>query len=234
MQDLGDKKKAGKGKLPHAEFAHRLQLACEDNPHCPPPNYGRLSWFVDRFAEFNKSVTTETVRRWLAGEARPRTDKMTLLAKILKTDEAWLSVGGPKVDPKERRRAHSREASGPVNLVAGAMQVAGSTPAFPDDENGDPGVNLQAVIRGAFYRLHVTMGAIKDSELRFNVQADALKEDILVIGVVVREGLMIEFYEVEPEVLREAKPHAGVVRVSVPDDAEHPGLRRITDFSVRL
>lgn len=226
--------KRGPKKVPHVEFSRRLQLACENNPHCPPPHYGRLGWFVDQFQKrFDQKVTTETVRRWLSGEARPRPRMLSMLAAILTEDEAWLSVGGASEVPKDRRKAHSRRTSGAVNVVAGLMQIAGAAPAFPEESEGEPGVNLQGVIRGAMYNFHVALGRVEEGELRFNLPVE-VTENVIPLGVIVREGMGVEVYEIEPSALDDAKAHAGVIPVSVPDDSEHASLRRITDFSVRL
>lgn len=225
----------GSGKnIHHAEFARRLQLACENNTQCPPQHYGRLGWFVDQFEKrFGKKVTTETVRRWLSGEARPRPRTLSMLSSILRADEAWLSVGGATEVPKDRRKAFSRQASGTVNVVAGLMQIAGAAPAFPEDDKADTGANLHGVICGTMYNFHVVPGRVEGGELRFDVPVE-VTVNVIPLGVVVREGLGVEVYKIEPSALDDAKAHAGIIPVSVPDDRDRSGLRRITDFSVSL
>ncbi|TGW07270.1 XRE family transcriptional regulator, partial [Mesorhizobium sp. M2D.F.Ca.ET.145.01.1.1] len=70
-----------------------MEQACDGNPDVPPLNHGRLGWFVDRLEQHKVQVAKETVRKWFAGETRPRHPAMKALAQILKIDEGWLSAG---------------------------------------------------------------------------------------------------------------------------------------------
>jgi hypothetical protein len=38
-------------------------------------------------------VTVESIRKWLAGETRPREDKAEKLGKVLDIDPVWLRIG---------------------------------------------------------------------------------------------------------------------------------------------
>jgi hypothetical protein len=58
-------------------FSNRLNSACDSNSHVPAYNYGRPSWIREHMAsDMGVEVSTETVRKWFAGESRPRPDKM--------------------------------------------------------------------------------------------------------------------------------------------------------------
>jgi transcriptional regulator with XRE-family HTH domain len=52
---------------------------------------------IRELAHQNVNVSNETIRKWLAGEAVPRRDKMAALAKTLKVDETWLAMGAQPV-----------------------------------------------------------------------------------------------------------------------------------------
>jgi hypothetical protein len=89
----------------HAEFRQRLEQACDGATQVPPPNYGRLTWFAEQFkTRFDQDIASESVRKWFAGENKPRDLTMTRLAEILGVDAAWLSLGAaPQMSAKEQR-----------------------------------------------------------------------------------------------------------------------------------
>ncbi len=73
-------------------FARRLDKALSSHPRSPV-GYGRNTWLLRELTHQNVNVSNETIRKWLAGEAMPRRDKMTALAKTLRVDETWLAMG---------------------------------------------------------------------------------------------------------------------------------------------
>lgn len=76
------------------EFARRLDSACDASGLCPPLHKGRLTWVQHELKRhFKEEVSVETVRKWFAGEAKPRQDKVAKLAKLLQVDVSWLSLG---------------------------------------------------------------------------------------------------------------------------------------------
>lgn len=90
---LGGKSMAGprQGTREKA-FARRLDKALTAHPRSPAA-YGRNTWLLRELAHQNINVSNETIRKWLAGEAMPRRDKMAALAKTLRVDETWLAMG---------------------------------------------------------------------------------------------------------------------------------------------
>jgi transcriptional regulator with XRE-family HTH domain len=119
-----------------AGYAQRLALACDRSDQCPPLHQGRLVWVVAQLQErFGLDVTTETVRKWMHGEAKPRLDKNSKLAELLGVDPVWLYQGiDPNLSPREKK-ARNAMADGAVNLIAGFIQMDGGAVAFPE-ENG--------------------------------------------------------------------------------------------------
>jgi transcriptional regulator with XRE-family HTH domain len=224
-----------KDKVTHPEFAYRLGVACETHPHCPPPNHGRLGWIRDQLkVRFEQSVTNESVRRWLAGEARPRVGTLAHLAEILQVEEAWLSVGTTQENAKELRAAQVVE-KGAAMVLAGLVQMSGGSPAFPSDEDArakQEGVDLYAIIRGAQYAFHVSAGLTKDNEVTFNVPVESKK--LVVLGAILRDDLTLEFYELPTEVIESFPVKSGSHQVSVRADLEGTGLRRVNTLSERI
>lgn len=222
-------------------FARRLNEACDGHPHVPPYNYGRLSWVRDHMQEDQAvDVSLETVRKWFAGEARPRPDKMSKLAALLHVDEAWLSLGiTPEMAPSERRAFHEN-ATGALNVVAGLIQLSGGHPAFP--EEGDPRgktANLYAIIKGKQIALYVTLG-IEEGEgsYRFTVPANA--NGSVVVGVVPTNPLRCDFVRLDSEMLeKHADKKGGFSEVHVKKDGTDYVTKRdrwekIKDFKSKV
>src|SRR6266446_8548726 len=125
------RKAAPKKLIRDAAFAKRLQLACDSHAHCPPLHFGRLTWIVREFkSKFKITITTETARKWCAGEVRPRRQSMSLLAELLTVDEAWLSLGNEGETTADERKARNVMAGAAVNLVAGLIELDGGHPAY--------------------------------------------------------------------------------------------------------
>lgn len=76
------------------EFAKRLEMACDLHGGIPPLHKGRQAWIVREMGKrFDVKITAETASKWFRGEAKPRPDKLACLARLLKADLAWLSLG---------------------------------------------------------------------------------------------------------------------------------------------
>lgn len=221
-------------KIVHYEFAARMAQACDGNPKIPPINYGRLGWFVTQFKErFDVTITPETIRKWFGGEARPRHNKLIMLAQIMQVDDAWLTVGRDSSAPSKDQKIVGRVASGVVNLVAGMVQVCGGTPAFPKDSDALNPIDLSAVIRGALYNFNVVLGMETDGQIDFAVSTTAT--NCLIIAVVRTGELAFDFYELEWETIEERGNRKGAYwHVTEDLDALDTNWRKITTFSERL
>ncbi len=208
-------------KIRHPDFAIRMQQACDGNPKVPLPNYGRLGWFVDQIkANSGAEVTIETIRKWFAGESRPRQKLMASLAQVLEVDEAWLSLGRqPKIS---RKQAEIRDAAadGAVNYVAGLIQMCGGHPAFPDENTR---YDLSAIIRGAQYFFHIVVAA----DGTFSVPITA--KDAIVIGLIKVTDLHYDLFELDWEGMSERGKRKGS-HLEVPQY----GWKQIKTFSERF
>jgi hypothetical protein len=221
----------------HPEFARRVQIACDGNPHVPLPNHGRLGWFSSEIERrFNAKVTIETVRKWFAGETIPRTKMMGYLAAVLEVDHAWLAVGtGSDLSEKERK-VRNATADGAVNLVAGLIQICGGFPAFPEDRDkraASGKVDLYAVIKGAQYAFHVAMGEVTGDEVTFAVPVEAVGAT-LVLGVVRTGEFSFRFFELEEEKINaNGKRKDDRIVVQIPLSGEQD-WREVLTFSNRF
>lgn len=217
-------------------FAKRFESACDGKyPDCPPLHGGRLVWIRDEFKKRGIKISTENVRKWMWGEAKPRPEKTALLAEILGVDLAWLQIGvDPGFSPRERR-VRNAMADGVVNVLAGFIQMDGGIPAFPED--GDEraqrdGVDLYAIIKGANYAIHVSLGDETDAEgATFPVPVD--RDNVIVLGVL-RSGFEIAVFDISSELIAANGTRRGAsIAVTVTAD-QRASLTRIRSFSGRL
>jgi len=214
------------------EFAARLDQACDAHSMVPLKHSGRQAWIQRSLkAQYDEEVSPETVRKWFAGEAKPRPAKLTKLALLLEVDEAWLSMGVSGIEPRTRI-ARNATADGAVNLVAGLIQMDGGQPAFPDENDQDAktrNIDLHAIIRGGKYDIHVTVGERVDAGLRFHIPYKT--ESVVVLGVI-RDGFNFRIFDISSELIA-ASPRRGMtVEVTAREGDE--GLRSIESFKQRL
>jgi hypothetical protein len=186
------------------EFARRLSGACDDHAHVPPYNFGRLKWIREHLkADFSVSVSMETVRKWFAGEARPRPDKMRKLATMLNVDEAWLSLGIAPEMGRQERKSFNTSATGAVNMVAGLIELNGGRTAFPNEgDERTRNTNLGAIIKGVGHAFYVTLGYPTNQhpeEYRFTYPPK--RTDVIILGVVHSSALACDFIRFPDEAL---------------------------------
>lgn len=215
------------------EFAARLAQACDAHQIVPPLHSGRLTWIQRQLkTHYNEPVSVETVRKWFAGEAKPRADKLSKLAQLLEVDEAWLSLGvAHDITPRERV-VRNAMADGVVNVIAGLIQMDGGLPAFPeenDEEAKAKNIDLHAIIRGGKFDIHVSMGEREGNQLRFQVPSK--NESLVVLGVL-RNGFAFEVYDISRELI--ATGHRKGVAVEVLVDPTDDRLHQIESFKQRL
>lgn len=130
--------------LREKEFSARLNMACENNPHAPS-GWGVQAWLRRELTKEGVKVYPESVRRWFAGESRPKIEMMSVVARILGVDEAWLSLGiKPASTPNQKAKLNTM-ATGAINLVAAQIQLSGGVIADPEVD-GD--ADVFAIVRG--------------------------------------------------------------------------------------
>lgn len=214
-----------------AEFAKRLDTACDAHPHAPPLHRGRYRWICDEMEKHGILVTTSAVAKWFSGDYMPRGRNMDMLARILDVDVVWLQTGvDAMLRPKEQRNRNAL-AEGAVNLVAGLIQLEGGHIAFPakDDRRAkDARIDLEAIIRGARYSFHIILAERGDGD-KMRIGVPLNYHELVVLAVVI-EGFAAVVYEVTPDVIERGKNRGGSIEVET-----RPGeLREITSFAERL
>lgn len=173
----------------HKEFAKRLATACENHPRAPD-KHGRQIWLKTRLeTQFHVTVSREAVRKWFSGEAKPKPKMMSLVARALSVDEAWLALG---VSPNTRNEDKLRKnalASGAVNLVAAQLQLAGSSIAFPDTTTH---FDLYAIVKG--HQQNISVRLADDAE-NFVVNFP-LKVEIAIVVLRTEDPTVFRFFRI--------------------------------------
>jgi transcriptional regulator with XRE-family HTH domain len=165
-------------------FAKRIADAVESHPHAPS-GHGRQKWIREQLEErFNTIVSPEALRKWFAGEAKPRPPVMRQIAQILDVDEAWFYLGiTPEEMPIDKRKRNAR-ANGAINYLAGLIQLNGGTIAFPDDSkpSAEHTPDLYAILGGKQHTIEVNL-VTPDEDGEFSLTVPAKFEDLVVIAV---------------------------------------------------
>jgi transcriptional regulator with XRE-family HTH domain len=223
----------------HPEFAQRLAQACEANGSVPAVNYGRLNWFQKQYADrFGVEIATETVRKWFAGETKPRPQALRQLAEILQVDEAWLSLGTTP-DSKGKKPVQDATASGVVNLIAGLVQMDGGTIAFPepDDRRAEAeNLHIYGIIRGAQFPLHIVIGEQRDGG-NWGFSVPVVAREAVVLGLMRLEPFKFRIVELDSEGLGSVGARkGGSIEVEVDNDLRSGAhaWAEVTTFSKRL
>lgn len=218
------------------EFADRLQKAMDGNP-LVPPGYGRGAWLLRELKLHfpgDGEISSETMRRWLNGEVKPRPDKVRMLATVLKQNEAWLSLGIDSDLPPRELKARNAMAEGVVNLVAGLIQMHGGHPAFPEDDDkraARNGVDLYAIVKGAQYALHISRGEAAPGHAgAFKFVVPPRYEDAFQIGVIEDGDLAFRLVEIPADLIEVGRRHGGSIEVvMLPAQIERAQIRNFRE-----
>jgi transcriptional regulator with XRE-family HTH domain len=115
-------------------FPQRLTAMIETHPECPQGTYGRLPFILAQLAKVTSNIVSpETVRKWLAGEAHPRRERVIALAEAFGADPAWLEHGYEK---EARDAAATPDMSSEMMYVLGALELSGVSVAFAGAGDG--------------------------------------------------------------------------------------------------
>lgn len=136
-------------------FAMRMRRACDANDLIPDEGGGRLVWIHEQMRKEGMDVALQSVHRWYHGRARPRRQKLLMLAKVLQVDESWLDLGRMDEIVSRRSKPQRPVLDGAVYVVMGLMRLAGISCAWPDDDEPAGYVHFYSIIRGKQHRVHV-------------------------------------------------------------------------------
>jgi transcriptional regulator with XRE-family HTH domain len=188
-----------------SSFGVRFTTLCDENPNVPPPNFGRLGWFKDQFEKrYDESISIETVRKWLCGEVKPKPERILMLAQLLDVDEGWLAFGVVPEMTKREQRELGASGNGAVMVVAGLIEMAGGQPAFPaegDKRAATESIDLYAIIRGAQYAMHISIGRGEGDLLKFSIPSKF--ENVMQVGVVTVDDFSIRMIDISEEIIAE-------------------------------
>lgn len=208
-----------------------MNQAADANPRVPPAHYGRLQWLADEMSKLGHEMVMETARKWFAGETIPRPNTVKLLAQVMGADPAWLTLGQTSSVSTKEIKTRNALATGAVNLMAGMIQMAGWNIAFPGKAEALRKVDLQAIVKGAMYSIHVVVGFPVAEGWGFGVPVDAVGN--FIIGVCHLNGFNYTLVELDTERLEELGTRkGGMIEIRVPANFE--GWREIDSFSERL
>ncbi|QXN71945.1 helix-turn-helix DNA binding domain protein [Rhodobacter phage RcPescado] len=218
----------------HEDFARRFALACDDNPNVPEMNFGRLTWIANEFKKrFDVDVTSETVRKWNNGLSRPHPyKKMVQLAELLRCDVAWLATGASEGVDKKQNKVRHDVADGSVNLIAGLVQMAGSHPAFPREDDAfavENHIDLYAIIRGVQHAFHIVVGEVKDDGVQFFVPVEV--RNAIVLGIVPEGGIKFSVVRIDLDSADKVGTRRGNMLVVPLKDVEH---KQVSSFAEKF
>lgn len=189
-------------------FAKRLETACEANPHCPTDEYrGKQKWLYTKLEEdFGIKVSPEAVRKWFAGETKPRPKVMVAVARILEVDIGWLQLGIKPDQTNSEKKVRNAQAEGAVNALAGFIQMAGSSVAFPEK---DGEVDMFAIVAGRQHQIEANLAlSVGMDQYRFIINQG--HEDRTVIGIIkVEDAFALRFVRITSEMIEKQGTRRG-------------------------
>lgn len=161
------------------EFSKRFAQAVEAHPLSPVSPHGRQRWMLDKLkTETGVVVSPNTMSKWFNGSARPRTDNIRHLARILGVDEVWLAMGKKPVERPEQARVRAANTSGAALLVAGLVEVNGGRVTFPA---GSETYDLHINVNGSQFSAVVVTGRSTGDTLECIVPEPVGESRILVV-----------------------------------------------------
>lgn len=194
-------------------FAKRIETACEKHPRAPS-GHGRQTWVRKALEEqFGLKVSPEAVRKWFAGEVRPRPNIMSQIATVLNVDEAWLSLGlTPTHTPPEKTKLNAM-ANGAINLVAGHIQLAGGSIAYPEESSEH---DLFAIVKGRQRSVTVRLGT---SESTFKLSVPVQTQTTIAVIPTVNPN-NYRFFSIPSDLIQEMGDNRGGFTDLVIEQAE--------------
>ncbi len=123
-----------------SEFHSRLLQACNDNPDIPEYGRGQQTFLSQRL-----DVSQEAVRKWFAGESKPKAAVGRKLADLLGVDYVWLALGTSYGEIEKRKTAASRQDSA-LYALTGYLIEKGFACAFDDNESNH--IDLMCIQQG--------------------------------------------------------------------------------------
>jgi hypothetical protein len=191
-------------------FAMRMKRACDANPLIPDENGGRLVWIKDRMNDEGMDVSLQSVHRWYHGRARPRQQKLLLLAKVIAVDESWLSLGRLDEIVSRRSKPQKPVLDGSVYVAIGLMQLSNISCAWPDEDDPTASyVNFYSIIQGKQHRFHVAYIRDETSEGSVKIHLPVEYEKCSIIVVRRTEPMHVDLWSLDTKTIKESSKNFG-------------------------
>ncbi|MEE9923709.1 MAG: hypothetical protein PBV01_10155 [Brucella anthropi] len=183
-------------------FAKRMEVTLDNHPRAPGLMDGRLTWLMRELKTNGADVTLQSVHRWYHGHSRPRNKKLTVLAKVLGVDPAWLLSGNiPEIDGALKQRLQVM-GDGLRNCLIGFIQLAGWQCAIPEvTDEAAAYVDFYAIIKGRQHRVHVSSGTAFDETGTARFTITNKYEKCSVVGVTQTEPFKIDALRFPTEII---------------------------------
>lgn len=191
-------------------FAMRMKRACDANPLIPDENGGRLVWIKDRMNDEGMDVSLQSVHRWYHGRARPRQQKLLLLAKVISVDESWLSLGRLDEIVSRRSKPQKPVLDGSVYVAMGLMQLSNISCAWPDeDDSAAPYVHFYSIIRGKQHRFHIAFIRDESDDGSVSIHLPVEYDKCTILVVRRTEATRVDMWNVDTKTIQEASKNFG-------------------------
>lgn len=165
------------------EFATRLAQACKENIDIPAHGKGQQTYLAEKMA-----VSQEAVRKWFAGESRPKQPTMRKLASVLNVDYVWLALGTSHGEIEKRRLTAARQDAA-VYALAGYLIEKGYNMAFSSEGSEH---DIDAIGHGV-HRVIVARAATSPSKNKWTVRFPLATMELANIAAMRRNGAVFAY-----------------------------------------
>lgn len=209
-----------------SEFNTRLLQACRENPDIPEYGKGQQTFIAQRL-----DVSQEAVRKWFAGDSKPKAAVGRKLADLLGVDYVWLALGTSHGEIEKRREAAGRQDAAVYALMAFLLEK-GYSAAF---DNESDIIDIATIYQGLQNHLAVRLAEGKKENLTAAFNMSVISEVSTIIAVRTNTfSLSFDFLWVRPEVWAKHATREGndmVLRFSNPQKKKYTvGSTKLTRY----
>jgi transcriptional regulator with XRE-family HTH domain len=199
-----------------SEFSTRLRQACRDNPDIPEYGKGEQTYISQRLG-----VSQEAVRKWFAGDSKPKSAVGRKLAELLGVDYVWLALGTSHGEIEKRREAAGRQDAAVYALMSFLLEK-GYSAAFDNDHKN---IDIVTIYQGQQNHIAVRLAEGKKGSLSAAFSMSVISDISTIIAVRTNTfSLSFDFLWVRPEVWAKHATREGnemVLRFSNPQKKKY-------------
>lgn len=175
-----------------SEFSTRLKQSCQDNPDVPEYGKGEQVYLSQRLG-----VSQEAVRKWFAGDSKPKAAVGRKLAELLGVDYVWLALGTSHGEIEKRREAAGRQDSAVYALMSFLIEK-GYSAAFDNDHEK---IDITTIYQGQQNHISVQLAEGKKDKLMASFRLSVINDVSTIIAVRTNTfSLSYDFIWAGPEV----------------------------------